>query len=81
MSKYLYCRHATRLRKASLYTGIIGFGGFVCGAVEFALWMRIVTELCRLPSFHQDGIKDQVNLCYVVLVGCLIGLVRVKYFG
>lgn len=77
----LYNKHATQLRKLSLWTAMIGFGGFIVGAVEFALWLRIVTELCRLPSFRQEGMTDQVRLCYVVLIGCVIGLVRVRYFA
>lgn len=76
----LYNLHALRLRKLSLWTAMIGFGGFVIGSVEFALWTRVLTELLRLPSFRQEGMKDQVSLCYVVLVGCVFGLIRVRYF-
>ena len=79
--KRLYFKHATRLRELSLYTAMVGFGGFVAGAMEFALWVRIVTELCRLPSFKQEGMTDQVRLCYVVLIGCVIGLIRVRHFS
>jgi hypothetical protein len=76
----LYFSHATRLRKFSLWTAMIGFGGFIVGAVEFALWVRILTELTRLPSFKEEGMTDQVRLCYVVLIGCVIGLIRLRFY-
>ncbi|QNJ25945.1 putative membrane protein [Synechococcus sp. SYN20] len=59
---------------------MIGFGGFIVGAVEFALWVRILTELTRLPSFKEEGMTDQVRLCYVVLIGCVIGLIRLRFY-
>lgn len=68
------------MRQLSLYTAMIGFSGFVVGAIEFALWVRIVTEILRLPSFKEQGMDDQVRLCCVVLIGCVVGLVRLRHF-
>ena len=79
--KALYFKHCLRLRKLSLWTALFGFGAFIFGAMEMALWTRMLTEVLRLPSFKQEGMTDQVRLCYVVLIGCVIGLIRVRWFA
>lgn len=75
MSRFLEANR-TRMRKLSLWTAMIGLGCFVSGAVVPALIVRVVTELLRLPTFMHEDKRDQVQLCLVVLVMCVFGLVR-----
>lgn len=69
-------RNHARLRSLSLWLGLIGFGCFVQGYPAAALWIRILTESCRMPSFYVLGMRDQVRLCWLILGGCIYGLWR-----
>ena len=69
-------KHHHVLQKISFYSGLIGFAFFAQGLYDAALIVRIVTELCRLPAFTVARMKDQVRLCWLVLGGCVYGLVR-----
>ena len=71
-------RHHEALRKISLYLGIIGFGFFIQGMPEAALWIRMGTELCRLPSFRVMRMNDQVRLSVLILIGCVYGIYRIR---
>ena len=73
----LWAQHE-RMRALSLWTGLVGFALFVQGMAQEALWLRIVTELLRLPSFMEVGMRDQVRLCWLILIGCLYGLWRLQ---
>ena len=66
----------TKLRKLSLWTAMVGLGFFVFGFPVPALFVRIVTECLRMPSFHAEGMHDQVKLSAFVLVACSFGVVR-----
>lgn len=71
-------RHHSRLRRLSLWLGIIGFACFAQGLYAAAMWIRIATELTRLPSFYRTKMRDQVALSWVILGGCLYGLIRLN---
>ena len=66
------------MRRASFWTQLVGFGFFVFGDVGAALTIRIFTEAIRLPTFYETRMRDQVCLCYVVILGCFYGLWRIR---
>lgn len=70
-------RNHERFRALSFWLGLIGFGCFVQGYPAAALVIRLLTELCRLPSFYVMKMADQVRLSWFVLFGCLYGLWRI----
>ena len=52
----------------------------VTGAIVPALLIRILTECLRMPTFIHEQKRDQVQLCCVVLLMCVIGLIRYAFF-
>lgn len=66
------------LRKASLWTAIVGFCFFAAGHNEAALVVRFVTECLRLPFFCQERIRDQAGLSIFIMCGCVFGLIRIR---
>ena len=74
--RYVMSNH-DKLRGLSFWLGLIGFGCFVQGYPAAALCIRMITELCRLPSFYVMRMPDQVRLSWFILAGCLYGLHRI----
>ena len=65
-----------QLRKCSLVTGFVGLSFFVQGYYIQALCLRIVTEMLRVPSFHQENKRDQVALGVLSMLACSYGIIR-----
>lgn len=65
-----------KLRKASLYSQLLGLSFLIAGNVPGALATRLVTEALRVPTHIHERKRDQVWLSLVVAIGCVIGIVR-----
>jgi len=64
-----------RLRKATLIIQMVSLSFFVSGMISQALACRCCLELCRLPWFLQENIKDQAAISVVVLVVSTGGII------
>ena len=64
-----------RLRKVTLVLQMISLSFFVSGMVSQALACRCFLELCRLPWFVEQGVKDQVAISVIVLVVSTGGII------
>ena len=64
-----------RLRKATLVLQMISLSFFVSGMISQALACRCCLELCRLPWFIEQGVKDQIAISVIVLVVSTGGII------
>jgi len=71
----LSSRTIRRLRKATLVIQMVSLSFFVAGMIPQALACRCCLELCRLPWFVEQGVKDQIVISVIVLVVSTGGII------